>query len=75
MTLTTTVLQVSLMSCFGRHEAHCGDSVGYSHVSRTDALQSLLSDHSHTSEAHHPHDWPESDNPIHAKHAALRGVW
>lgn len=64
-------MPVYIMSCFGRHEAHCGDSVGYSHVSRTDALQNLLLDGSH---AHHPHDWPERGTPLHATIALLRGV-
>ncbi len=65
---------VWLLSCFGRHEAHCDDSVGYSHVSRTDALQSLLSDEQHDSRAHHPYDWPERGTPLHASMALLRGV-
>ena len=72
MTLTTTIHQVHITSCFGRHEAHCGDSVGYSHVSRTDALQSLLSDETHDSRAHHPHDWPERGTATHATYAMLR---
>lgn len=71
MTIDTTILQVHIMSCFGRHEAHCGDAVGYSHVSRTDAIQSLLSDETQ-SQATHPHDWPEVGSPTHAVYSMLR---
>jgi hypothetical protein len=59
MCITHGVTYAYTTSCFGRHEAHSGDSVGYSRVSRTDALQSLLSDETHDSHAQHPHYWPD----------------
>lgn len=72
MCLNHGVVYAYTMSCFNRREAHSGDHAAYSPVSRTDALQSLLSDDTHDSRAQHPYDWPEPGTPLHATYAMLR---